>query len=103
MKYPKWGGTLPALYLFFLACFFIGIGVITVLTLGQVKYDDRDGPGWNPVSRLPDGKLGLSAFAIECVGFVVLCLLITAITGLTLRENVPQLPNGNYTIKSRSI
>jgi hypothetical protein len=43
--------------------------------IGQIRYDDREGPGWNPITTLPNGKVGISEFAIGCVGFAVLMAL----------------------------
>ncbi len=88
MKLPKWNGvTRPSVYLFSLVCFVVGIAAITVLSLGRIKYDDREGPGWNPVSRMPDGKVGLSEFAIGCIGFAVLGVGLAAFLGLGLLWN----------------
>lgn len=104
MKIPRWGGTRPGTYLFSLACFFVGYAVITVLSLGQIKYDDREGEGWNPVSKMPDGKVGLSEFAIECIGIAVLCLSVAFLTmvGVSFKNPPAQVPFGEMTIKSRS-
>jgi hypothetical protein len=104
MKLPRWDGTRPSTYLFSLVCFIVGYGVITVLSLGQIKYDDGEGPGWNPVTKLPDGKVGLSEFAIETIGCLVLCLCLALITmsGVSFRNPPTQVPFGEYTIKSRS-
>jgi hypothetical protein len=57
------------------------------LSLGQIKYDNREGPGWNPISRTPDGKVGLSEFAIEGIGFVALVAGLAALLGLGLLWN----------------
>ncbi|MDO9413585.1 MAG: hypothetical protein Q7T81_13525 [Pseudolabrys sp.] len=66
MRLPKWNGaTKPSTHIFYVACFIIGIAVLTVLTLGSVRYDDRESP-------VPEGKVGLSAFTIACGGFVVM-------------------------------
>jgi hypothetical protein len=85
MKLPKWDGVTGASdYLFFLVCFVVGYAAISALSLGRIKYDDREGPGWNPVSRMPDGKIGLSRFAIKSIGFVVLGVGVAAFFGLGL-------------------
>jgi hypothetical protein len=105
MKIPKWNGSQsPSTYLFWLVCFVVGYGVITVLSLGQIRYDDREGPGWNPVSKLPDGRVGLSEFAIDAIGFLVLglCLVWMTMTGVSLMNQPPQVPFGDMTIKSKS-
>jgi hypothetical protein len=81
MKLPKWDGIeRPGTYLFGLVCFIVGIAVLTVLFLAQIRYDDREGPGWNPISKMPDGKVGISEFAIQCVGFAVLMALVWLVT-----------------------
>lgn len=88
MKIPKWNGaTRPSVYLFSLTCFVVGYVVVTALSLGRIKYDDRDGPGWNPVSRMPDGKMGLSEFAISSIGFLALGVGLAALMGLGLLWN----------------
>jgi hypothetical protein len=80
MKYPKWNGmTRPSTYILSLVFFFVGFALISAVSLGQIKYDDSEGPGWNPVSRLPDGKVGLSAIAIETVGLALLVIVCTVI------------------------
>lgn len=88
MKFPKWNGTTrPSVYLFSLLCFVVGFAVMTAVSLGQLKYDERKGPGWNPISRMPDGKVGLSEFAISTLGFVSLGLGFAAFFGLGLLWN----------------
>ena len=73
MKFPKWNGsTKPSTYIFSLVCFFLGLALVTIFSLGQIKWDDREGPGWNPVTRMPDGKIGLSEFAIGTIGFAAM-------------------------------
>jgi hypothetical protein len=69
MKIPKYKGSRPSTYIFSLVCFFIGIAFLTATSVGQFTYDDREGPGFNPFSRMPDGKPGISEFAIMVVGF----------------------------------
>ncbi len=101
VKFPKWNGSLaPSTHLFFLACFVVGFAVITALSLGQIKYDDREVPGWNPISKLPDGKTGLSEFVIGTIGFAVLGVGLALIAGMALDNNSIQQPIGDYTIKS---
>jgi hypothetical protein len=86
MKLPKWNGTTrPGTYLFWLVCFIVGIAVLTVLFLGQVRYDDREGPGWNPITTLPNGKVGISEFAIGSAGFFVLMALGWLVTQIHFR------------------
>jgi hypothetical protein len=75
MNYPKYDGHSPSRYLFWLVCFLIGIVVLTVLFLGQIKYDDREGPGWSPITTMPDGKVGISTLGAEVVGVAVLLAL----------------------------
>jgi hypothetical protein len=88
MKLPKWDGVArPEEHLFSLACFVVGYAVLKVLTLGRVEYDDRDGPGWNPVSRMPDGRLGLSESAISGIGFASMAIGLAALLGLGLLWN----------------
>lgn len=88
MKLPRWNGvTRPSVYLFSLVCFVVGLAVITAVSLGRLKYDDREGPGWNPVSRMPDGSVGLSEFAIEGIGFAALGVGLAAWLGLGLVWN----------------
>ena len=83
MKLPKWNGvTKPSVFIFSLVCFVVGYAVVTIFSLGQIRYDDRDGPGWNPVSQMPDGKTGLSETAIEGIGFVVLAFGSVVLFGL---------------------
>ena len=53
-----------------------------MLSLGRVRYDDREGPGLNPVTRLPDGRIGLSESALGAIGFLALGLGIAALLGL---------------------
>jgi hypothetical protein len=92
MKLPKWNGvTRPSVYLFSLVCFVVGYAVVTASSLGQIKYDDREGPGWNPMSRMPDGTVGLSEFAIECIGFVALAVGFAALLGLGMLGNHTRL------------
>ena len=82
MKLPRFDTTSYSTYFFALTCFVVGLAVVTVVTLGRVRYDDREGPGWNPVTRLPDGRMGLSEFAISSIGFVSLGLGFALLLGL---------------------
>ena len=77
---PKYNGTRSGTYLFWLICFFIGLGAVSLFSLGQLKVDDREGPGWNPITTMPDGKVGISEFATGAVGFVVLMVLGWVVT-----------------------
>lgn len=88
MKLPRWNGvTRPSVHVFSLLCFMVGFVAVTGLSLGQLKYDDREGPGWNPISRMPDGKVGLSAAAVGYIGFAVLAVGLAALLGLSLLWN----------------
>lgn len=69
-------------YIFSLTCFLVGYAAITVFSLGRIAYDEREGPGLNPLSRMPDGRLGLSESAVGWIGFVALALGATAFLGL---------------------
>lgn len=83
MKLPKWNrATLASDYIFSLACFVVGYVVVTAVSLGRIKYDDREGPGLNPVTRMPDGKVGLSETAIGAIGFVAMGVGLAALLGL---------------------
>ena len=68
---PKYNGS-ASRYLFDCLCTYLGIAVLTVLFLGQIKCDTREGPGFNPFSTMPDGKLGISEFGAFWVGCIVL-------------------------------
>jgi hypothetical protein len=86
MKLPRWNGsTSPATHLFTLVCFVLGFAAVTILSFGRITHDDREGPGWNPVSRMPDGKIGFLGFAIDCIGFVLLLLGFAVLAALTRR------------------
>lgn len=88
MKLPKWNGaSSPSVHLFSMICFVVGFVAITALSFGQIKHDDREGPGWNPVSRMPDGKVGLSQSAIQTIGFAALGVGLAAYLGLGLLWN----------------
>jgi len=69
---PRCTGSFTSTYLFELVCFWIGLTVLTALLLGHIRVDEREGPGFNPFSKMPDGKLGISEFGAECAGFIVL-------------------------------
>jgi hypothetical protein len=105
MKIPRWNGSeRPTTYIVSLLCFLVGFAVVTVLSFGRVTHDDREGAGWNPISKMPDGKVGLSEFAIDTIGFLVLglCLALLVESGAFVRSPPPQTPFGDITIKSRS-
>jgi hypothetical protein len=88
MKLPKWNGvTRPSVHAFSLVCFVVGFGVVTALSLGRIKHDDREGPGWNPISKMPDGKVGISESAIGMIGFAALAVGLAAFLGLGLLWN----------------
>lgn len=72
MKLPRWNGVSPSAYVFWLVCFLVGFGVMTALSLGRVTYDDRDGPGWSPITKMSDGRVGLSEMALEVIGVVAM-------------------------------
>ena len=59
-------------YLFGLVCFYIGLAVLTAVSLGQIICDEREGPGFNPFTKMPDGKLGISEFGVSVIGFIIL-------------------------------
>lgn len=65
-------------------CFLVGYAAVTVLSLGRVTQDERDGPGLSPVSRLPDGRIGLSEFAIDVIGTLVQVLAVALVIGAAL-------------------
>jgi hypothetical protein len=69
---PKYTGGSASTYLFGLVCFYIGITILTALLLGQIRVDEREGPGFNPFSKMPDGKLGISEFGATVVGIMAL-------------------------------
>ena len=104
MKLPRWKGTRPGTYVFTLVCFVVGYGLVAILSLGRIAYDDREGPGLNPLSRLPDGRVGLSEFALDVIGFCFLCLCgaLFAATGSSVRNPQPWTFPAEITIKSRS-
>jgi hypothetical protein len=69
----KWDGVeSPSTYIFSAFCFYFGLFLLTALTIGQVKVDYSEGPGWSPFSRLPDGSPALSEFTVGTLGFMVL-------------------------------
>jgi len=72
----KWNGVeSPSRYIFSAFCFYFGLFLLTALTIGQMKVDYSDGPGWSPFSRLPDGSPALSEFAVGTLGFTVLAVI----------------------------
>ena len=71
-KLPKYTSGSASTYLFGLVCFCIGLAVLTALSLGQITCDEREGPGFNPFTKMPDGKLGVSEFGVSVIGFIIL-------------------------------
>jgi hypothetical protein len=69
---PKYNGGSASTYLFGLVCFYIGLAVLTAVSLGQITCDERDGPGFNPFTKMPDGRLGISEFGVSVIGFIIL-------------------------------
>jgi hypothetical protein len=69
-------------YFWSLQCFLVGYAAITVFSLGRVTQDERDGHGLNPMTRLPDGRIGLSEFAIGTIRLIVQGLACAAFIGL---------------------
>jgi len=63
-KMPKYNGGSASTYLFGLVCFYIGLAVVTAVSLGLMTCDEREGAGFNPFTRMPDweaGHLGVQA------------------------------------------
>ncbi|MDZ4843874.1 MAG: hypothetical protein SH859_17265 [Hyphomicrobium aestuarii] len=88
MKLPRWNGAQsPSVYLFASLCFVVGYVAVRGLSFGQIAYDERDGEGWSPLSKMPDGKTGISGAALKSLGFVVIGLLFAAYFGLGLIWN----------------
>ena len=54
--------------------FYLGKARVLLLTVGLVRVKDDDGVGswWNPVWRMPDGKLAITESGTSFVGFIVL-------------------------------
>jgi hypothetical protein len=48
-----------------LVCCYIGLAVLTAVSLGQITCDEREGAGFNPFTKMPDGKLGISEFGVS--------------------------------------
>jgi hypothetical protein len=71
-KHPQYRGEHISTYFFWVFCFYIGLGIVTLIFLGQFEVDDREGPEWSPFSRMPDGTLGLSQFFVASVGCIFL-------------------------------
>ena len=71
-KHPKYNGGHISTYFFWVFCFYVGLGVVTLLFLGQFEVDDREGPGWSPFSKMPDGGLGISKFFVASAGCIFL-------------------------------
>ena len=78
-------------YAFALVCFLVGYATVTVLSLGRIAYDDRDGPGFNPLTRMPDGRRGISEHALGWIGFVVIALGLAMLIGLAYLWRQTQL------------
>jgi hypothetical protein len=55
-----------------MVCFAIGFVALKALSLGLLKIDYSEGPGWNPISTMSDGNKAISDFAVSVVGFFVL-------------------------------
>ena len=87
MKLPKHHGSQASSTIFHLVCFVVGLAIVTVFSLGKAEYDDREGPGWNPIARLPNGKIGISEFAIGSIGFAALAIGLAAFPALGLLVN----------------
>lgn len=80
---PKYDGvTGPSTYVFTFVCFAVGFFVPTVLSAGKIQYDDSEGAGFSPVTRMPDGKIGISEFGLSTFGFVLLFVIGGALVGL---------------------
>lgn len=65
---PRYKGERVSTYFFWVFCFYIGLGVLTLLCLGQFEVDAREGPGWSPFSKMPNGRLGISEYFVSVVG-----------------------------------
>jgi hypothetical protein len=55
-----------------MVCFAIGFVVLKGLSLGLLKIDYSEGPGWNPISTMSDGNKAISDFTVSVVGFFVI-------------------------------
>jgi hypothetical protein len=73
MKFPKWDGSGPTSYIFGVVCFSIGMAVLAIFTLGQVKYVE-DGPAWKFFSVQPDKKVGVSELGAMLIGIAAVAL-----------------------------
>jgi len=73
---PKYKGGSVSTYFFWTFCFYIGLGVLTLLLLGLFEVDDREGPGFNPFTRMPNGRLGISEYFVSSVGCIVLLTML---------------------------
>ena len=60
---PKYKGGSVSTHFFWTFCFYIGLGVLTLLLLGLFEVYDREGPGFNPFTRMPNGRLGIEDLA----------------------------------------
>ncbi|MFO1033491.1 MAG: hypothetical protein U1E15_05210 [Hyphomicrobiales bacterium] len=83
MKIPQPNTASPfGVYVFTLARFFAGYAAIKLFSFGRLVYDEREGPGLNPFTRLPDGRRGVSEGGLDLIGGVVLILGVLALLGL---------------------
>jgi hypothetical protein len=83
MKFPKSNAVMqPIVYVFWLVFFVVGHAVVAGLSLGQIKDDDREEQGWNPISKMPDGKLGFLESTIGGIRFAALAIGFAALLGL---------------------
>jgi len=55
---------------------------LTLISLGQLKFDDREGPGWNPFTKMPDGKIGISEDGAATFGFALMIAVLLLIAAL---------------------
>lgn len=78
-------------YAFTLVCFLVGHAAVTVLSLGRIAYDEREAQGFNPLTRMPDGRRGISEHALGWVGLVVITLGLAIFIGLAYLWRQTQL------------
>lgn len=71
-------------YFFSLQCFLVGYGAIMAFSFGRITQDEREVPGLNPVTRMPDGRIGLSEFAIGTIGLVVQGIACATFIGVVM-------------------
>ncbi len=69
-------------YAIALVCFLVGYAATTVLSLGRIAYDEREAQGFNPLTRMPDGRRGISEHALGWIGFVVIALGLAMLISL---------------------